>query len=604
MRQFDATRNPHGSGGVIHFQARMFALSRRTHYSKPVAAAGAQERLRMPNMRSALLSLVLVGGLFLSSFPTLSWSSQLPPSAFLLEIPAFGIAPTDRPELEIPSSNLSELRIHVRKPYADLIDYSQIFPFVNREAAATVSEVTASDQGKLVRVRLDLRSSIHLIQGRNAIEVEAHDRRGRIFYASFVLRTTTENRNQDLLYDVASGADLSQQTPPELMLFTPEHAVELRGRSSVRMQVTGIATAANFIRQVTVNGQAVALQHGEEVAGRGLGIAFEDKRYGFDTTLIVNASTREIAVEAVDASNNRARLIVPVIEGDSHPPIPFTGKKYALIIGISRYQYADDRLGNLKFADSDARAIYEFLKSPAGGKFSANDMLLVTNEQATLGRLRDALSRFIITPGPEDMLLIFIASHGSPDPSASQKLYFLTYDTQVDRMADTALAMKDVETLVQQNLRAKRLVLLIDTCHSAGLTETPRALKPNNLVSLYATRLLYATEGRAVMTATDVNQNALEGEKWGGGHGVFSHFVLEGLRGKADMDDDKFVTVGELFRFVKQQVRLATRSEQTPQILTSTNEYLALAAVPERKRSATKARSLGEARKVREEAGK
>lgn len=584
MRQLDATRNPRGSSGVIHFQARMFALRRSTDYSKLVAAAGAQERPRTPNVRSALLSLVLIGALVLLSFPTLSRSGQSPPSAFLLEIPAFGISPTDRAELAIPSSDLSELQIHVQKPYAELIDYSQVFPFVNGEAAATVSDVTANERGKLVRVRLDVRSTIHLIQGRNTIEVEARNRRGRIFYASFVLRTTTENRNQDLLYNIAPGADKSQQTPPELVLFTPEHPYELRGRNSVRVQVAGIATAANSVKQVTVNGQAVALQRGEQVAGRGLGIAFEDKRVGFDTTLIVHSSTGEILVEAVDASNNRTRLTVPIIEGDPHPPVPFTGKKYALIIGISHYQYRDDRLPNLQFADSDARDIYDFLKSPAGGKFSPNDMLLVTNEQATLGRLRDALSRFIIRPGPEDLLLIFLASHGSPDPAVSQKLYFLTYDTQVDRMADTALAMKDVETLLQQNLRAKRLVLLIDTCHSAGLTETPRALKPNNLVSLYAARLLYATEGRAVMTASDVNEGAFEGEKWGGGHGVFSHFVLEGLHGKADVDGDKLVTVGELFRFVRQRVRFETNFRQNPKILTSTNEYLALAAVPERKR--------------------
>lgn len=212
-------------------------------------------------------------------------------------------------------------------------------------------------------------------------------------------------------------------------------------------------------------------------------------------------------------------------------------------------------------------------------------MLLVANEQATRSRIREALSNFIIRPGPEDLLLIFLASHGSPDPFAPQKLYFVTHDTQVDRMADTTLAMKDVETLLQQSLRAKRLVLLIDTCHSAGLTETPRAIRqPNNLISLYAERLLYASEGRAVMTSSDVNETAFEGQKWGGGHGVFSHFVLEGLRGKADSDEDKVVTVGELFRFVRQRVRLEIQFRQNPRILTSTNENVVLAAVPERRR--------------------
>jgi hypothetical protein len=536
-----------------------------------------------PNLR--VTAIALVGAVFVWTFAKTSQTSQVPLPVFLLEIPGFGISPTDRDEIVIPSSSVAELRVYLQNPYADLIDYSQIFTFVNREAAATVSEITASERGKVVRVRLDVRSDIHLLQGRNTIEIEARNRRGRLYYASFVLRTATENRNQYLPYKVTPGADKLEQTPPELMLFAPERAVELRGRSSLRVQITGIATAKTSVKLVSINGGAVALKSGAQVNGRGLGVAFEDHRVGFDTSLVVNSSISEIVVEAVDASDNRTRLTVPVIEGDPNPPTKLKGKKYALIIGISQYQYHDDRLPNLQYADSDAKELYQFLRSPAGGQFSPDDMLLLSNEQATLGRIREALSSFIIKPGPDDLLVIFLASHGSPDPFAPNKLYFITHDTQVDRMADTALAMKDVETMLQKSLRVKRLVLLIDTCHSAGLTETPRALRlTNNLISLYAEGLLYASEGRAVMTSSDVNETAFEGQKWGGGHGVFSHFVLEGLRGKADFDDDKVVTVGELFRFVREHVRLETQFRQNPRILTSTNDNLVLSSGPARGR--------------------
>jgi len=190
------------------------------------------------------------------------------------------------------------------------------------------------------------------------------------------------------------------------------------------------------------------------------------------------------------------------------------------------------------------------------------------------------LTSFVIKPGPDDLLLIFLASHGSPDPFAQQNLYFLAHDTEIGKMAETALAMKDFQSLIQQNVRAKRLILLIDTCHSAGLTESPRDIARglgNNLVNLYAERFLYAEEGRAVITSSDVNETAAEGSRWGGGHGVFTYWLLEGLRGQADANGDQLVTVGELFRFVRQRVRLDTQFRQNPRILATTNENLALA---------------------------
>jgi hypothetical protein len=101
----------------------------------------------------------------------------------------------------------------------------------------------------------------------------------------------------------------------------------------------------------------------------------------------------------------------------------------------------------------------------------------------------------------------------------------------------------------------------------------------NNLSNLYLEKLLYREEGRAVITASDVNESSLESSKWGNGHGVFTHFLLEGMRGKADANDDRLVTVGELFRFVRQSVRIETQFNQNPRLLIGENENLKVAAV-------------------------
>ncbi len=47
-------------------------------------------------------------------------------------------------------------------------------------------------------------------------------------------------------------------------------------------------------------------------------------------------------------------------------------------------------------------------------------------------------------------------------------------------------------------------------------------------------------------------------------HGVFTYYLIEGLKGKADMDKDGLITVDEAYRYVSYQVPRATGQEQHP----------------------------------------
>ncbi|HJQ23816.1 MAG TPA: caspase family protein [Blastocatellia bacterium] len=532
------------------------------------------------------LKVGLIALLLLSSPRIYEPPEQAPPpaSVFLLEVPELNIAPTERPEVTIPSPRLNLIIVHILRPAADSMDYGQIFPFINGEAAATISETVTGERGKLLRIHLDYRADFRLVPGRNSIEVRAQNRRGRTYYVSFVLRTATENRNQDFSYTVAFAGDAKQQVPPELVLQEPESTILIPpGRPSSSVRVAGVASAATAVERVTVNGQSVALKRGPPAAARHLRIANEDKQVAFATTINVTPAMARVVVEATDAAGNRTSLAVAVQVADAAPPQEFRGKKYALIVGISKFRYTQPGFDNLQYADEDARAVQQFLLSSAGGRFAAENVLLLTNEQATLERLREALSRFAVQPAAGDLLLIFFASHGGPDPSAEQNLYFLAHDSRLDDLAGTALPMPDLQRLLQQNVRARRVVMLVDTCHSAGLGSVQARGLRNNLINLYAERVLYREEGRAVITSSDINEDSLEGARWGGGHGVFTHFLLEGLQGKADRDGDRFITVAELFSYVRQRVQEETEAKQHPRILINTNDALVMAAVPARK---------------------
>jgi hypothetical protein len=77
-----------------------------------------------------------------------------------------------------------------------------------------------------------------------------------------------------------------------------------------------------------------------------------------------------------------------------------------------------------------------------------------------------------------------------------------------------------------------------------------------------------------------VNQLSQEDARWGGGHGVFTHFLLEALRGAADEDGDQIVTLGESVEYVRDRVRRETGNAQIPTISqTAFDPYLPLGTV-------------------------
>jgi hypothetical protein len=533
--------------------------------------------------RAAVAGLAAVLVALLALAPTSSQTIPTGPvTIFELELPEISLAPTSQGEVVIPSPALTTVVLHVLRPQADQIDYGQIGTQINGRPTSIVAQVVAGPRGKQVRIDLKRYPDYNLVPGRNTVEILARNRRGREFYASFVLKTATENLN-DFSYQVALAPGAKSKVPPELALLEPEGEIVLAPSArNRRVRVVGVATAASDVARVTVGGQPAQLKRGDQVRTRGLKLTHRESRVGFEHSFDVPAGATQIVVEAADAEGNKTQIIIPVrVEARPRAEV-FEGRKFALIIGISKFRHPEGGITDLRYADADARALSQFLQSPAGGRFPADNILLLLNEQATIARLREAMTSFVSRPGSEDLLVVFFASHGSPDPFAPQNLYFIAHDTQVDRMPETAFAMKEFQRMIEMNVRARRMVQLVDTCHSAGLTgsrgEQTRSVG-NNLISLYAERLLYGEEGKAVITASDVNEYSQESPRWGGGHGVFTHFVLDGLRGRADQNADRLVSVGELFRYVRQRVRQDTDFAQNPRMLVGTNENISLAAV-------------------------
>jgi len=87
-------------------------------------------------------------------------------------------------------------------------------------------------------------------------------------------------------------------------------------------------------------------------------------------------------------------------------------------------------------------------------------------------------------------------------------------------------------------------------------------------------------DGIAVISASDERQLSAEGARFGGGHGVFTYFLIEGLRGAADYSRDGRVSLGELIPYLSENVRRETQSAQSPTVAGKFDPAMSIARPP------------------------
>jgi WD40 repeat protein/uncharacterized caspase-like protein len=240
-------------------------------------------------------------------------------------------------------------------------------------------------------------------------------------------------------------------------------------------------------------------------------------------------------------------------------------RRIALVVGIS--SYADASI-DLRYANADARALYELLTDRALGPaaFRPEDVRLLLDDEATVANINKGLREFLRRARENDLVLFFFAGHGAPDPNRIQDLYLLAHDTDPGNIAGTGLLMRHVREAIAE-IPARHVLILTDSCHAAGIAApaSMRSLLANPIHQTFLEKMHHASGGLAILTASEAAQVSFENEKWGR-HGVFTHFLLSGLRGSADTNADRIVTLGELMEHVRDGVRDATESRQIPAI--------------------------------------
>ncbi len=259
------------------------------------------------------------------------------------------------------------------------------------------------------------------------------------------------------------------------------------------------------------------------------------------------STLRLLVFVAVPATALTAFLTLLSSSADTPKP---EGKRLALVVGVNDYD--SRKLVPLKYAERDATELAKVLKA-AG--FTVRVLLGSAKDadEATRANVETALKDLLKGATRRDVVLLAFSGHGQQmfvqEAGVRKEVPFFCAKDAVPSDAATLVSFNAVLRSLDERGGGSNL-LLVDACRN--VVDPDKGARGG----VDGKRIDALREGTAIFFSCSGRQRARETDKAGGGHGVFFHFVLEGLRGaKGAVNERGQVTWEHLVPYVKQRVR-------------------------------------------------
>ncbi len=215
--------------------------------------------------------------------------------------------------------------------------------------------------------------------------------------------------------------------------------------------------------------------------------------------------------------------------------------RYALVIGIDDYQ--DDNIPDLTTCQADAAAMYELLTDPAKGGIKKSNAYLLLGEKATARNIKKYLGKLRQIPS-KSTVFIYFSGHGAKE---AEDAYWVTQDAEIDSLISSGLANTEIDRLLSK-IPSDRVVVMVDCCYAAATVKGGKAV-----IGDFSNVLKQFTgKGRAYLMAASSGQEAIEAKDLR--RSVFSHYLIEGLNGRADDNKDGVVVLTEIATYIDKHV--------------------------------------------------
>ncbi|MCL5999009.1 MAG: caspase family protein [Chloroflexi bacterium] len=228
---------------------------------------------------------------------------------------------------------------------------------------------------------------------------------------------------------------------------------------------------------------------------------------------------------------------------------------WAVLVGVNRYK--DDRIPDLRYCVNDAVELHDLLLSHANSGYETGRMRLLlqdeTHDHCRRESILEALDNLSNQTKSEDLLLFYFSGHG--DLIKGEPYLIPTNATRDRLLVDYAISLHRIKEIVQQ-APANRKVVILDACHQGVILS--KDLGQDDLgVHEFGARVkgeFMDARGIAVLAASTHDQKGRDVDRLR--HGLFTYFLLEALKGKADANADAWITVKEVVDYASPKVAL------------------------------------------------
>jgi hypothetical protein len=227
-------------------------------------------------------------------------------------------------------------------------------------------------------------------------------------------------------------------------------------------------------------------------------------------------------------------LALAILHADL-PASAQSGRRYAIVVGVNA---GDPGETMLRYAAADAQRMGRVLRE-LGGFFPENVLVLTEVSAPDLRRTLIALNARLREVGGESLLFVYYSGHA---------------DAEALHLDRTRLGLAELRDLVSGSAATAR-VLVIDACRSGALTRV-KGGRPGPKFDIALDHRLSRARGTAFLTSSAAGEDSHESDRLGGS--FFTHYLLSGLVGAADRDDDGVVSLGEAYAYAAERTTAAT----------------------------------------------
>jgi hypothetical protein len=218
-------------------------------------------------------------------------------------------------------------------------------------------------------------------------------------------------------------------------------------------------------------------------------------------------------------------------------------KVYAVVVGIADYAGSSS---DLNYSDDDARLFDSQLKRVFQKEIAAGESRLLLNANATKANILGALNAVFSKATENDYIIFFFSGHGSPGS-------LVPHDLSTNRIPHS-----DIKEIFKKS-KAKYRLCIEDACFAGSVGDQNISGNDLNAVqSLQDARLavfLSSTNQEYSIELSELQQ------------GLFTYCLINGMKGAADINKDKYITAGELFIYARKTVEAKSKGKQKPVII-------------------------------------